>query len=282
MSADRLRPLWDFSDLEGTEQRLRAALTAERTVLGRAEVLTQLARLAGIRGQFAQAHELLGEAELQSGNSGVVRTRVLLERGRIYRIEGDLDAAAPLFQEAFDAAVAEGQDFIAADAAHMAALAGDMPTWTERGLALARRSPSAAPWAGSLLNNLGWWRAERGEYEESLVAYRQALEAREREQPGGGQPFLREEARCGVARALVALGRSDEAIPMLEQAVSWAEQAGAPVRSFHEELAAAYAAVGRPDDADEQRRLIERSGKGPLAAWQALPRPKPPGSERSR
>jgi tetratricopeptide (TPR) repeat protein len=282
VTADRLRPLWDFTDLDGTEERLRAALAEERTDAGQAEVLTQLARVAGIRGRFESARELLAEAKARGGNSEVVRARVLREHGRVLRIEGDLAAAEPLFEEAFETALAAEHDFIAADAAHMAALAGDMRTWTDRGLELTRRSPTTARWAGSLLTNLGWWHAERGEFEESLVAYREALKAREREEHNGERPFLREAARCGVAKALVALGRPDEAVPVLEQAVEWGRQAGKPVRSFHEELAVAYAALGRSEDAAEQRRLSDLASDGPLAQRQAIPRPPPRGSQQPR
>ncbi|MDH3307891.1 MAG: hypothetical protein OEO77_10275, partial [Acidimicrobiia bacterium] len=46
---DWLRDLWDFGDLEGTEHRLRARLDAETTDGARSEVLTQLARVEGLR-----------------------------------------------------------------------------------------------------------------------------------------------------------------------------------------------------------------------------------------
>ena len=49
---DRLRPLWDFDDLDATEARLTAQLGAESGDEGRAEVLTQLARVAGLRDDF--------------------------------------------------------------------------------------------------------------------------------------------------------------------------------------------------------------------------------------
>ena len=44
-------------------------------------------------------------------------------------------------------------------------------------------------------------------------------------------------------------------MPLLEQAVAWAEAEGAPDGWFHEELALEYAAVGRSGDAREQARL---------------------------
>lgn len=267
---DRLRALWDFTDLDTSEARLRAALREETTDAGRAEVLTQLARIEGLHCRFDEANALLAEAEALVGTSGVALARVLLERGRILRLSGKLAAALPLFEKAFETALAAEEDFVAADAAHMSALAGDMIVWTECGLELARRSSAAASWAGTLLNNLGWWHAQRGEHAESLAAYSGALEAYERDAP---YPYLREAARVGVARALRALGRAEEAVPPLEQAVAWAQSAGHPDQVFHEELAAAYADVGRVDEAAEQERLSRDAGPGPFALWQSRPRP---------
>jgi tetratricopeptide (TPR) repeat protein len=268
--ADRLRTLWDFTDLDASERRLRAALNEETSDSGRAEVLTQLARIDGLHGRVDQANELLAEAEALAGASEVARARVLLERGRVLRLSGDLTAALPLFEEAFAIALAAGQHFIAADAAHMAALAGDMLAWTERGLKLARHSSAAAYWVGPLLNNLGWWRGQRGEHADSLAAYRDSLEACERY---GTYPYLREAARVGVARELRALGRAEEAVPLLEQAVAWAQAAGHPDRAFHEELAAAYDDLGEIEEAAEQERLSQLAGPGQFALWQSRPRP---------
>ena len=271
---DRLRPLWDFTDLNASEARLRAELREDTTDPRRAEVLTQLARIEGLHSRFDGANALLAEADALAGASATAQARVLLERGRVLRLAGDLPASLPLFEEAFETALLAGQDFIAADATHMAALAGDMIAWTERGLELARRSPAAASWIGTLLNNLGWWHAQRGEHSEALAAYGGSLEAHERQTT---YPYLREAARVGVARALRALGRPEEAVPLLEHAVAWAQAAGHRDRGFHEELAAAYACVGRSEEAAEQKRLSRLAGLGPFAAWQS--RPRPPGSD---
>ncbi len=62
-------------------------------------------------------------------------------------------------------------------------------------------------------------------------------------------------ARYAVGKTLRRLGRSDEAIPLLEQAVAWAEHEGAPDGWFHEELAEEYAEVGRDNDARQQANL---------------------------
>jgi tetratricopeptide (TPR) repeat protein len=252
---DRLRPLWDFDDLDGSERRFRELLAEERSDTVRAEVLTQLARAEGLRRRFAEAGELLDQADGLAGGSAAARARVELERGRVQRSSGDPPGALMHFEAAFRLAAEAAEDFVAADAAHMAALAAPdregMVAWTRCGIELAESSPDAAYWAGPLLNNLGWAWFEDGDYERALVAFERALTARERD----GGPEQVEIARYAVARALRALGRPAEAVALLEQAVAWAESTGSPDGWFHEELAEAYAALGRDSDAAEQARL---------------------------
>jgi tetratricopeptide (TPR) repeat protein len=251
---DRLRPLWDFGDLDSSERRLREQLAAEETPAGRAEVLTQLARVEALRNRFAESEELLREAEALDGRA-VVRARVALERGRLLRSSGDADAAYPLFESAVALALEADLAFIAADATHMAALAAPdrdaMRAWTRRGVELAERHEHARYWLGPLLNNLGWAYYDDGEHEQALDAFRRALAARE-EEPERAEEI--EIARYAVGKALRALDRADEAAPLLERAVAWAEAARDPDAYFHEELAEIYAALGRDDDAAEQAR----------------------------
>jgi tetratricopeptide (TPR) repeat protein len=252
---DRLRPLWDFDDLDATEGRLREQLDAEATDDGRAEVLTQLARVEGLRGHFAGADALADEAETLVA-SDAARARLALERGRIRRSSDDPDAARPLLESAYTGAHAAGQHFMAADAAHMVALAAndrdDFLEWTQRGIELAELHDDASYWLGPLLNNLGWEHYEAGDLESALDAFERALRARERDPANAGAIEI---ARYAVGKTLRRLGRSDEAIPLLEQAVAWAEAEGAPDGWFHEELAEEYAAVGRDSDARTQATL---------------------------
>jgi tetratricopeptide (TPR) repeat protein len=247
---DRLQALWDFDDLDATEERLRARLAEEPTDEGRAEVLTQLARVEGLRSAFDAGETLLAKAEELQGEGAVAATRIDLERGRLRRSSGDRDSASPLFESAFSKAVAARAWFLAADAAHMAALAAadraGFVAWTRRGIELGEAHDEAAYWAGPLLNNLGWEHYEAGEHELALDAFERALGARERE-PGNPEPIAL--GRYAVGKTLRALGRAEEAIPLLEQAVHWAESEGAPDGWFHEELAEEYAAVGRTADA---------------------------------
>jgi tetratricopeptide (TPR) repeat protein len=246
---DRLRALWDFGDLDASEVRLRAQLEREDSEDGRAEVLTQLARVEGLRGDFEAGERLIDDAEA-SGATGVARARIHLERGRLRRSAGDREAAFPLFETSYAEAVGAGEWFIAADAAHMSALAAPdragFVEWTLRGVELGDEHEEAAYWAGPLLNNLGWEHYEAGEHELALDSFERALEVRERE-PGNPEPIAL--ARYAVGKALRALGRSEEAIPHVEQAAAWAESEGTPDGWYHEELAEEYAAVGREADA---------------------------------
>jgi tetratricopeptide (TPR) repeat protein len=171
-------------------------------------VLSQLARIEGLRDDFEGSARLLDEARALAGTSPVANVRIELEHGRLLRSSGKPDAAFPLFQAAFDRAVAAQEFFLAGDAAHMCAIAVPdlqaMKEWTRRGLELAEREPEAAYWAGPLLNNLGWAYFEAGEYERALEAFERALEARKRDPDNQVATGWAQEA---IDETLKALGR---------------------------------------------------------------------------
>jgi tetratricopeptide (TPR) repeat protein len=252
---DPLRPLWDFDDLDATEARFRSEVEAEPDGGRRAELLTQLARVEGLRGRFEAADELFAEADELGGASDLARARIDLERGRRLRSAGDPAAALPLFEAAVERSLALGEEFVACDAAHMAALAAPddaaMLAWTERALEIAR-SPAAAYWQAALLNNLGWAHFDAGRFEEALAAFEEALAAREH-QPD--RPREIEIARYAVARAVRALGRPAAAAELLERATAWSEANGAPDGYVRLELAECYADLSRDAEAAAQARL---------------------------
>jgi Tfp pilus assembly protein PilF len=253
--ADRLRPLWDFDDLDASESSFRDQLGREESDAGRAEVLTQLARVEGLRGDFEACERLLDEAEPLANSSAVATIRLELERGRMFRSSGDPEAALPLFQSAFERAREAGEHYLAGDAAHMCAIAVSdteaMEDWTQRGLELGEKEPEAAYWAGPLLNNLGWHHYEAGDYAAALDAFQRALIAREREPK---RRYEIEIARYAVGKTLRALGRLDEAAALLERCV--ASYNDDPY--FQEELGEIYAALGRSDEA---RELAKRAAQ---------------------
>jgi len=210
---DRLRPLWDFEDLDLSERRLNDQLDKESSDAGRAEVLTQLARVRGLREKFADGDRLIDQAQALSDGSAAIEARIQLERGRLRNSEGDAVAALPMFEAAFEIADRAGQEFLAADAAHMAAIAAPdregKLAWTERGIRIASESSDrdVTYWLGPLYNNLGWEYQDAGQYQAALEAFQHALAARERYPE---MPALIQHAKEAVAEALRALGQEEE------------------------------------------------------------------------
>jgi tetratricopeptide (TPR) repeat protein len=258
---DRLRRLWDFGDLDLSERRFTEQLEHEVDDAGRAEVLTQLARIEGLRGAFDRSGDLLDEAARLGAGSALVEIRVSLERGRLLRSSGDPAATYPFFVSAFERAAGAGEYYLAGDAAHMAALAAphdeDFRAWTTRGIELGEREPAAAYWRGPLLNNLGWTLHERGAHDEALSAFERALAVREED----ADEYAVELARYAVAGALRSLGRPAEAAPLAERAVEWSLRSGRDAPYFHQELAEDYAALGRMQEAAEHaRRALQLFG----------------------
>ena len=258
--------MWDFDDLDASEGRFRAQLDRETTDTGRAEVLSQLARIEGLRGHFELCDALLDEAEALAGADA----RVLLERGRRERSSGRPGAGVAQFEQAFEQARASGEDVLAVDAAHMLAIVGDSEGWTARAVEIAAPSddPGVRYWLGPLYNNVGWSRYGAGDAAGALEAFELALASRERDDP---RLYARETARYAVGKALRALGRAAEAAATLEKCVARAAEAGIEDGYFHEELAEDYAALGRHVEAREQaRRALELASDGTIPRVSAV------------
>lgn len=244
-----LDDLWDFADPAGSEARFRDLLTtAPAEAQATAELRTQLARSVGLQGRFPEATTILDDvaAELPAdpADRPVLRSRLALERGRVLNSGGSPAAAVPLFRQSLDHATAAGDDFLAADAAHMLAIAdrGHSDEWTRRGLEIAGAStdPRTARWAGSLHNNLGWSLHDAGQFDEALAEFRGALDAY---QVAGTEEQVRL-ARWAIGRCLRSMERYDEALAIQ------IELAGGPSAGYvEEELGELLLAMGRADEA---------------------------------
>lgn len=179
LDPDRLDELWDFQDPAGSERRFRAAIP-DAAGTAAAELTTQLARALGLQDRFAEADVLLDSIE-PDRYPPVVGIRHLLERGRLRNSSGAPAAASPLFRAALERASAAGADFLAADAAHMLAIADPdrSAAWTARGLDIVRDSsdPRCARWVGALHNNAGWTLREAGDLRRALEEFEAALAA---------------------------------------------------------------------------------------------------------
>lgn len=240
--------LWEYSDPAASEQRFRNAL-AEATGDSRLELLTQIARTYSLRRRFADAHAQLDEVQLALPTAGAApRVRYLLERGRSFNSAGDKAQAKPLFIEAWQIAMASTPPLegLAVDAAHMVPITvgGDEgAAWTERGLALARRSTDAKARAllPALLNNHAWNLHDAQRYAEALPVFREAEAAWH---ATGRQPQGRI-ATWSVARCLRSLGQFEHALQIqfgLERAHA---QAGSADGYVFEEIAELLLALDR-------------------------------------
>jgi tetratricopeptide (TPR) repeat protein len=227
-------PLWDFDDPEASEQRFRAqaelAEPDDRLVL-----MTQVARALGLQEKYDEGHSVLDDL---SPTEDEVAVRIALERGRLFRSEGDPDQARPLFEAAARSAQAAGLEALHVDALHMTALVADPADQLAIGrhaLAVARAStdPQARDWDASLLNNIGMAHAEAGDFGAALAAFEDALAARERI----GDPGRTRVARWMVGWALRNLGRRDEALEVQRSLKAELDAAGLSDPHVDEELA---------------------------------------------
>lgn len=243
-----LDALWNFDRPAESEKRLRIALAAasgdDALVLR-----TQVARALGLQRRFDAADAELAAvaAELAATEVGpAVRVHLELERGRVLRSSGDARAAVPHFVSALELAETAGIDHLAADAAHMLAIASDgdeQIRWARRTLEIAESSsdPRARRWVAPVTHNLGWTLHDRGRYEAALAAWERALAARlER-----GEPEPIRIARWTVARGLRSLGRFDEALAIQRSLADGDQRDG----YVDEELGELLLAMGRGNEA---------------------------------
>ena len=266
-----LAPLWNFSDVPGSEQRFRDALA---TTTGDDALImqTQIARTYGLRNDFPKAREILHGIEPQLAFAGAeARARHALELGRTYAsaahpaasIEDEAKTRArAAFLAAHDLAKTGQLDGLAIDALHMMAFVDTKPDqqlrWGERALEIAVEStqPAAKRWEPSLRNNIGYALHELGRYDEALAEFRRAVVLREK---SGDAAALRD-ARWMEAWTLRALKRVDDAIAIQTKLETEYASSGTTNRGVFEELELLYRAKG---DAAMAGRYAERKDAAP-------------------
>jgi tetratricopeptide (TPR) repeat protein len=246
--------LWNYDDPAATEALFRALLPRAEQGDDRsyhAQLLTQIARAQGLQRKFIDAHATLDTAQaLLAPELSAARIRYQLERGRVFNSSQQVEQARPLFQEAWEHAQAEQQDFYAIDAAHMLAIvapAEQQLAWNLRALALAEQSPQprARTWLGSLYNNIGWAYHKAGRYEQALDMFQKALHERE----AAGRATQIRIARWCVARGQRSIGQFEAALATQRELLAELELAGEKDGYVFEELAENLLALKQPNAA---------------------------------
>ena len=186
---DRLRPLWDFDDLDGTDVALpRAArrgrvrrrpcrgpvaTRARRRHAGRVRALRGVPR----RGRAARGRRSRCARPASTSSAAASSVRVATARGGIpavrVGVRSRLRGRRVLVRRRRGAHVRDRRHRREHDGGVDAA----------RSRRSASREPDAAYWAGPLLNNLGWAYFETGDHQHALEVFEQALDVRERD-PG--------------------------------------------------------------------------------------------------
>ena len=243
--------MWDYNNPAATEARFRDLVprAIESGDAGYyAELLTQIARTQGLRGEFDAAHATLDSAyAVMEDEKSIAMARYLLERGRAYNSSGEPDTSSGYFLKAYDLAMEIGADFYAVDALHMLGIVEPPENQIEynlRALALAEKSEDerARRWRGSLYNNMGWTYHEQGEYEQALEMFQKSLAFREEIDDTAGVLI----AKWTIARAQRSLGNVEEALAMQLGLEKDIEEYGLPGDGYvYEEIGECLWLLGR-------------------------------------
>ena len=264
-----LNALWDFHQPAVSEQRFRDALASAQG--DDALILqTQMARTWGLRGDFERARDILAQLEpALPGASAEVRVRHALELGRSWaspkhRPEQQTDATRDRARSAFEQALAAARnaqlDALAIDAVHMLAFVDTAPADQLKWAreALALALASNQPAAQR------WEASIRNNLGYALHQLGRTDEALvELEQAvvlrrQGSNRRAEREARWMVAWALRSLRRSDEALALQLQLETENDAADTPDAHVFEELETLYRDRAGPGDVERAAHYAQR------------------------
>lgn len=246
--------LWNYNDPAATEKTFRdllAEMHSRGEALPALELLTQIARTQGLQQKFDDAHATLDEVESRLGDSDdLVRTRYLLERGRVFNSSNQRDRAIPLFTDAMNVASKRGFDFYAIDAIHMLGIAEPDPekqlAWNFNAMQLteASKDDRARGWLGSLYNNIGWTYYAQQRYDEALEIFKKTVSFFE----NAKRPDRLRIAQYSVGKTLRALGQVEKALAIQLELFTANQKLNAPDGYVCEEVGECLLALGKTEE----------------------------------
>lgn len=211
--------LWDFQHPEQTETKFQELVSQAKKsgdMSYYAQLLTQIGRTQGLQGKYQDAHATLDSVEgMLTEELTVAKIRYLLERGRVYNSSGEREKSKPLFQEAWELARTNNEDYYAVDAAHMLGIVEPPEKqleWSLKALELAEKTTDerARRWLGPLYNNIGWTYHDLKEYEKALELFKKGLAWRKEIDDTTGIRIQ----TWNIARTYRSLGKIEEALEM--------------------------------------------------------------------
>ncbi len=245
--------LWNFREPEETEKKFRKLLPAakKKGLDYHAQLLTQIARTKGLRGDFDEAHKILNKVEkMLTSDCVIAHIRYRLERGRTFNSAGQKQNAIPLFKGALKRSEDAKAEFYAVDAAHMLGIA-EQPDkaleWNVAAIRLAEaaRDERAKKWLGALYNNTGWTYHDKGDYERALEYFEKGLAYRTKH----GQARPMRIAKWTIARTLRSMKRYDEALVKQRELLAEWEKAGEEDAFVYEEMGEILWALDKENEA---------------------------------
>ncbi len=222
------------------------------------QIQSQIALMQACQKKFDQAHETLDQADRELlALDCIAQVRLLLERGRVFQQEGNIDQAKKYFEKSYQISKLHDLDYHTINAAHMIAIVvislQEKIIWNELALSLTlqTKDKKAAQWLAPLYNNLGQNYFDMQEYEKSLENYEKALQLFQNDSRYSDSNLIF--ARWTIGRCIRALGRFGKAIDLqhalLEEMkkIEQSKEYGMPSEMFflirgwiYEELAVIY------------------------------------------
>jgi tetratricopeptide (TPR) repeat protein len=212
---------WSTGDLADAETRIREQLPADWATDWKAqsvELLTQLARVQGMRGDLEraqatidQSRQMIADSRENFGARAEVRWR--LEQGRIFCMGMNLRKANDMFAQAWTQASENGLAFFAIDAAMMLFLTRppkQQNEWLQRALSLANSSSDkhVRLWISQLLYFEGWTAFDSHQFDKALACFEKAM-SEPRATDSNGRWMALQWSR---ARMMRALGQTEQAL----------------------------------------------------------------------
>ncbi|MES3038712.1 MAG: hypothetical protein V4736_12465 [Bdellovibrionota bacterium] len=248
---------WNFEDLAETESKIRNLLPQEAGGWNskNLEILTQLGRVQGLQGNLSLARATLDQAQkainqIEGPDRIRPEIRFLLEQGRIFCLSMTPFKAQPFFTQAWTLANDANETFFAIDAALMLSISQPPKSkneWLQKALALAEKTEKEQGqlWLAQLYTMDGWHSFDFRLFDKALESFQKAFQRPRAANEKNKEIII----RWCVARALRAVGRTEEALDMQQRLLTELTSAATPNGHVFLEVAECLQALQKHQEA---------------------------------